>query len=71
MKCKVVKSCMISYGSSNKAWIHLNKGQIWELRAFPSKRFEWYSLYRYNVTIDIVKKDFDRIFEPQERSDKE
>ena len=66
MKCKVVKSCMLAYGSSNKAWIHLNKGQMWELSAFPSKRFKWYSLCRYSVTIDIVKEDFDRIFEPQE-----
>lgn len=70
MKCKVVKSCMLTYGSSNKAWIHLNKGQVWELRAFPSKRFMWYSLCRYGVTIDVIKEDFERIFEPQERSDK-
>lgn len=66
MKCKVVKSCMFAYGSYNKAWVHLNKGQIWELRALPSKCFEWYSLYRHNVTIDVVKEDFVRIFEPQE-----
>lgn len=66
MKYKVIKSCMISYGSKNKAWIHLNKGQIWELRAFPSKRFEWYSLSRYSVTIDVVKEDFTKIFKPQE-----
>lgn len=70
MKCKVVKSCMLAYGSNNKAWVHLNKGQIWELRAFPSKRFDWYSLYRHNVTIDIVKEDFDRIFEPQKSEGK-
>ena len=71
MKYKVVKSCMLAYGSNNKAWIYLNKGQIWELRALPSKRFEWYSLHRHNVTVDVVKEDFDRIFELQERSGKE
>ncbi len=66
MKFKVVKSCIITYGISNKACIHLNKGQIWELRAFPSNCFECYSLSRYSVTIDVVKEDFDRIFELQE-----
>jgi hypothetical protein len=66
MKCKVVKPCMIAYGSTNKAWIYLNRRQIWELRAFPSKRFDWYSLSRHSMTIDVVKEDFDRIFDPQE-----
>lgn len=66
MKYKVVKSCMFAYGSNNKAWIYLNKGQIWELRALPSKHFEWYSLHRNSVTIDVVKEDFERIFEPKE-----
>ena len=70
MKYKVVKSCMIAYGSSNKAWIHLNKGQIWDLGAFPSNHFEWYSLHRHNVTIDVVKEDLERIFEAQESEDK-
>lgn len=71
MKYKVINSCMIAYGNKNKAWIHLNKGQIWELSALPSEHFEWYSLYRYNVTIDVVKGDFERIFEPQESDGEE
>ena len=66
MKCKVIKTCIIAYGSSNKAWVYLNKGQIWELKAFPSKRFKWYSLRRYNIVIDVVKEDFERVFDPQE-----
>ena len=38
-------------------------------RAIPSKNFEWYSLTRHHITIDVVKEDFDRIFEPQESED--
>lgn len=64
MKYKVVKSCMFAYGSTNKAWISLNKGQIWELRALPSERFGWYTLRRNSITIDVMKEDFERIFEP-------
>lgn len=71
MKCKVVESCMIDYGSANKAWIYLNRGQIWDLRAFPSKRFKWYTLSRHSVSIDVVKEDFDRIFELQESEEEE
>lgn len=65
----VVRDCMLSYGSQNKAWVTLNKGQIWELRAYPSKRFPWYSLTRYSVTIDIVQEDFERIFKQREGKD--
>lgn len=57
------RNCMLSYGSKNKAWITLNKGQIWELRALPSSHFPWYSLLRYSVTIDIVEEDFKKIFQ--------
>lgn len=57
---------MFAYGGNTQAWIKLNTGQIWELRALPSERFGWYTLRRNNITIDVMKEDFERIFEPQE-----
>lgn len=67
MRYKVAQPCLIAYGSANKAWICLNRGQIWDLKAYPSKRFKCYTLWRHSVSIDVLKEDFDRIFEPQER----
>ena len=64
-KFKVIRSCMLSYGSLNKACIHLNKGQIWELRTYPSEGFPWYSLIRYGVSIDVIEEDFKRIFKAE------
>ena len=64
MKYKVVRACMFCYGDAKKAWINMNKGQIWDLMGTPSKYFKYYSLWRHGVTLEIVAEDFERIFEP-------
>ena len=71
MKYKVIKPCTILYGNRNEAWMHLNKGQVWELRDLPSKCFKWYSLSRYSMTINIGKEYFMKVFEPLEESEEQ
>ena len=63
---KVKQGCLISYGNRNRAWIYLNKGQKWELRANATKRFPWYTLARSMVLIDVMEPDFRRYFEEVE-----
>jgi hypothetical protein len=69
----VKHNCVLLYGSLNKASITLNVGQIWEYisKSTLSEFFQLHTLRRGNVSLEITNEDFERIFEPQEGSDKE
>ena len=60
---KVIRPCMLWYGSINKATINMNRGQMWELVTLPSKGNPFYGLYRHGTTIELCKEDFAKIFE--------
>ena len=66
MRYKVKCNCVLLYGSFNKVTITLNVGQIWEYKAKTSEMFQFHTLKRQNVLIEITNEDFERIFEPQE-----
>lgn len=67
-KYKVVRNCGFVFGESNKVWIMLNKGQVWELTKCPSDTYEWYRLSRENVDLEVTKEDFVSIFMPYENA---
>jgi hypothetical protein len=64
----VTKGCLMCYGSSNKAWITLNKGQIWSVVSVPNKpNFPWYTIKRDGVVIDVWTEDMKRYFRMEDR----
>lgn len=75
MRYRVKRNCILLYGSTNKACITLNVGQIWEREFKPSKKemllFPFHRLRRQNVLIEIANEAFEEYFEPQEGSEKE
>lgn len=63
-KYKVKETFVICYGTSNKAWITLNKGQIWRVVGRPNMpEFPWWTVKRNNITLDIMLGNFGRYFE--------
>ena len=63
-KYRVTETHMICYGTSNKAWIVLNKGQIWQVAGRPMiPDFPYWTVKRNNITLDIWPGDFNRHFE--------
>lgn len=70
---RVKRNCILLYGSNNHACVTLNVGQIWEREYKPSEKlmFPFHRLKRDNVLIEIANEDFEKYFEPQERSGEE
>lgn len=56
------------YGSSKKAWIPLHRGQIWKIVGVPDKSyFEWYSIQRNGIIIDVGTEDMKKYFRMEDR----
>ena len=66
MQYRVKVNAVLIYGTTNKAKIVLNTGQIWEYVAKSLAHNKFHALVRQNVDIQIPEEDFVRIFEPQE-----
>ncbi len=66
MKYKVIKPCLLRFGSLNSAYITLNFGQIWEGRPF-SRDPNFYTVSRNNITMEIHKEELNKYFKIAER----
>lgn len=64
MKYKVIKSCVLFFGSLNRACIALNVGQVWEGRQL-SIDSDFYKVSRNNITMEIHKEDLNKYFKLQ------
>lgn len=61
MKYKVIKPCVLFFGSLNKACIALNVGQVWEGRRL-SIDSDYYKVNRNNITMEMHKEDLNKYF---------
>lgn len=52
------KDIQFIYGSNNKAFITVRKGQKWWVTGLPSTKVSYFSLYRLGVTIQVMRDDY-------------
>ncbi len=68
-RVKVIQPCLISYGTTYKAWISLRRNQVWEIATVPSDAHPYYSVKRNGVSIGVSEDDFKRIFRDMDALD--